>query len=153
MHHMRRTTHHVVGLKMKSDITLCAFQVQLVCSALSYPIHAWITLTCLKRSCGPCTEVSCSTLDWLSRWLRIAVQGRCSDNFSARAFAPRYEEVVMCSTCHSGQIMQEMFRLGVFSSASQRTISSVIPMLEQAAAPGKTKPKDKLLPFKEAPSV
>lgn len=44
--------------------------------------------------------------------------------------------------------MQEMFRLGVFSSASQRTISSVIPMLEQAAAPGKTKPKDKLMPFK-----
>ena len=76
------------------------------------------------------------------------MQGILSDDFSEWAFAQRNEEVVMCSTSHGGQIMQEMFRLGVFSSASQRTISSVIPMLEQAAAPGKTKPKDKLMPFK-----
>ena len=43
--------------------------------------------------------------------------------------------------------MQEVFRLGVWSSASVRTIHSVIPMLEEAAAPGKRSPKDRLLPF------
>ncbi len=44
-------------------------------------------------------------------------------------------------------IPQEVFRLGVWSSASQRTVSSVIPMLEEAAAPGKNNPEARLLPF------
>ncbi len=43
--------------------------------------------------------------------------------------------------------MQEVFRLGVWSSASQRTVNSVIPMLEEAAAPGKDNSEARLLPF------
>ena len=50
-------------------------------------------------------------------------------------------------------MFQEVFRLGVFSSASQRTVSTVIPMLEQAAAPGRTSAKDKLLPYRCALSA
>ena len=46
--------------------------------------------------------------------------------------------------------LQEVFRLGVFSSASQRTISSVLPLLEKAADPGKKRAKDKLLPYRQA---
>ena len=46
-----------------------------------------------------------------------------------------------------GCAMQEVFRLGVWSSASQRTVNSVIPMLEEAAAPGKH-PEARLLPFR-----
>jgi hypothetical protein len=33
-------------------------------------------------------------------------------------------------------VAQAFFRLGVFSSASERTVSQVIPMLEAAAGPG-----------------
>ncbi len=43
---------------------------------------------------------------------------------------------------------KEAFRLGVFSSASHRTVTTVIPMLEQAAAPGKASATDKLLPYR-----
>ena len=33
-------------------------------------------------------------------------------------------------------VLQESFRLGIFTSASQRTVQAVIPMLEAAAGPG-----------------
>ena len=32
--------------------------------------------------------------------------------------------------------MQEHFRLGIFTSATQRTVGNVLPLLEQAAGPG-----------------
>lgn len=33
-------------------------------------------------------------------------------------------------------VMQEVFRLGIFTSATQRTTRNVLPLLEQAAGPG-----------------
>ena len=32
--------------------------------------------------------------------------------------------------------VQEHFRLGIFTSATQRTVGNVLPLLEQAAGPG-----------------
>ena len=47
--------------------------------------------------------------------------------------------------------VQESFRIGVFSSASPRTVSSVLPMLEAAAAQGYSGVPPLLLPEKVQP--
>ena len=43
--------------------------------------------------------------------------------------------------------MQEAFRIGIFSSASGRTVSTVIPMLEKAAGPRQ------IWPYQPAPPL
>ena len=48
-----------------------------------------------------------------------------------RVLGPR-----LCGEHQTKLVAQALFRLGVFTSASERTVSEVIPMLEAAAGPG-----------------